>query len=234
MLPNQSPLPKIRGGAEFRQNPALKRRKEKVPEKWAPGPQNGGPGGPKSGKIYKKPQKIRSGIETRKRRQKGAESDPLRPPKSMVWRDRGCKVTKSGILQKGTQMAPKNLPKSTQNPPKSDPGAVPKNHRKKVAGKSGKRPPRTPKTEPEIHQKSSKNGLCAARGVRRRPLAGKGGPGGGYPPKKTLKSQKKPQSGTEKTPHRKPKRRPEGPDTDTPPVTPSPKPPETAPEPHPK
>ena len=109
----------------------------------------------------------------------------------MVWRDRGCKVTKSGILQKGTQMASKNLPKSTQNPPKSVPGAVPKNHRKKVAGKSGKRPPRTPKTEPEIHQKSSKNGLWAARGVRRHPLAGKGGPGGGYPPKKTLKSQEK-------------------------------------------
>ena len=45
--------------------------------------------------------------------------------------------------------------------------------------------------EPKIHQKPSKAGLWAAWGVRRHPLAGKGGPGGGYPPKKTLKSQKK-------------------------------------------
>ena len=172
------------------QNPAKsgpESTEKKVPEKRAPGPQNGGPGGPK---IDKKPPKMRSGIEVRKRHQKSAESDPLRPPKSMVSLHRGYKITKSRDLQKGTQMAPKNRPKSTQNPPKSVPGAVPKNHRKKVAGKSGKRPPRTPKTEPEIHQKSSKNGLWAARGVRRRPLAGKGGPGGGYPPKKTPNHQK--------------------------------------------
>ena len=123
---------------------------------------------------------------------------PSDPPKSMVSLHRGYKITKSGILQKGIQMAPKNLPKLTQNPPKSVPGAVPKNHRKKVAGKSGKRPPRIPKTELKTHQKSSKNGLWAARGVRRHPLAGKGGPGGGYPPKKTRKSPKKPPSGTEK------------------------------------
>ena len=168
---------------------------KKVPEKRAPGPQNGGPGGTK---IDQKPPKMRSGIEVRKSHRKSAETDPLRPPKSMVSLHRGYKITKSRDLQKGTQMAPKYPPKSTQNPPKSAPGAVPKNHRKKVAGKSGKRPPRTPKTEPEIHQKSSKNGLWAARGVRRRPLAGKGGPGGGYPPKKTLKSPKKPPSGTEK------------------------------------
>ena len=192
---SRGPLPNVRptsssappGGTLNPPKSGPKYTEKKVPEKRAPGPQNGGPGGPK---IDKKPPKMRSGIEVRKRHQKSAESDPLRPPKSMVSLHRGYKITKSGILQKGTQMAPKNLPKSTQNPPKSVPGAVPKNHRKKVAGKSGKRPPRTPKTEPEIHQKSSKNGLWAARGVRRHPLAGKGGPGGGYPPKKTLKSQK--------------------------------------------
>ena len=237
-----APLPSVRptsgsapgGGPEISRSPGPKYTEKKVPEKRAPGPKNGGPGG---AKIDEKPPKMRSGIEVRKSHRKSAETDPLRPPKSMVSLHRGYKITKSRDLQKGTQMAPKNLPKSTQNPPKSVPGAVPKNHRKKVAGKSGKRPPRTPKTEPEIHQKSSKNGLWAARGVRRHPLAGKGGPGGGYPPKKDPKITKKQQSGTEKTPNRKPKRRPEGPDTDTPdtpPVTPSPKPPETAPEPHPK
>ena len=141
---------------------------KKVPEKWAPGPQNGGPGGPK---IDKKRPEMRSGIEVRKRHLKSAESDPLRPSKTMVWHCRGCKITKSRDLQKGTQMTPKYLPKSTQNPSKSVPGTVPKKHRKKVAEKSGKRPPRAPQMEPKIHQKQSKHGLWAAWGVRRHPLA---------------------------------------------------------------
>ena len=103
---------------------------------------------------------------------------------------RGYKITKSGILQKGTQMAPKNLPKSTQNPPKSAPGAVPKNTGKKLPESPENDLPGPPKRSP----KSTKNRPKTVSG----PPGGFAGalwpekvvPEGGTPPKSPENRQK--------------------------------------------
>ena len=122
-----------------------------------------------------------------KRHRKSAEKGTPGPSKMMVSYSRGHKNHKmqgSGKCHRnGSEIEP-NIDKKSI---KCLPGAVPENHRKKLADKLQKQRQRAPKMEPIIHQKSSKNRPWGGWDVCWHTLASNVLPEEGHPPQHDTK-----------------------------------------------